>query len=90
MLLGLLVMAFAPMIYLALGAFYSITRPLTDKAIIQVMHSMNRASAVLAMIGYVARILNRFSLIFNLSDDLFKEKQMKTVIELKNFSSISH
>lgn len=53
MLLGLLIMAFAPMVYLALGTYYSITRPLTDKAITRVMVSMNRASAVLAIIGYV-------------------------------------
>ena len=64
MLLGLLVMAFAPMVYLALGTWYSITRPLTDKAIVQVMHAMNRASAVLAMIGYAA--WQRYACWFNL------------------------
>ncbi|CAJ1368840.1 unnamed protein product [Effrenium voratum] len=53
MLLGLLVLAFAPMVYLALGTYYSITRPLTDKAIAKVMVSINRASTILAIIGYV-------------------------------------
>lgn len=53
MLLGLLVMAFGPMVYLALGSYYTITRPLTDKAVAQVMVSMNRASTILAIIGYV-------------------------------------
>lgn len=52
MLLGLLVMAFAPMVYLGLGTYYSITRPLTDEAITQVMVSMNRISAIIAVVGY--------------------------------------
>ncbi|CAL1148911.1 unnamed protein product [Cladocopium goreaui] len=33
MLMGLLVLAFSPMLYLALGAYFSITRPLTDKVL---------------------------------------------------------
>ncbi|CAK9056948.1 ABC transporter F family member 2, partial [Durusdinium trenchii] len=40
-------------VYLILGTYYSITRPLTDAAITRVMVSMNRASAILAVIGYV-------------------------------------
>ena len=32
-------LAVAPQVYLALGTYYSITRPLTDKAITQVMVS---------------------------------------------------
>lgn len=51
MLMGLLVLAFSPMLYLALGAYFSITRPLTDKAITRVMISMNIASQVVAVVG---------------------------------------
>ncbi|CAL1148920.1 unnamed protein product [Cladocopium goreaui] len=53
MLMGLLVLAFSPMLYLALGAYFSITRPLTDKAITRVMISINIASQVVAVVGYV-------------------------------------
>jgi len=51
MLMGLLVLAFSPMLYLALGAYFSITRPLTDKAITRVMISINIASQVVAVVG---------------------------------------
>lgn len=54
MLMGLLVLAFSPMIYLGLGAYYSITRPLSDKAISRVMVRVNLATALVALFGCFA------------------------------------
>lgn len=54
--MGLLVLAFSPMIYLGLGAYYSITRPLSDKAISRVMVRVNWATALVALFGCLAAL----------------------------------
>ena len=58
MLLGLLVLAFSPMIYLAFGAYYRITRHMTDSSISRAMQSINIASSVVAVIGISAEVVH--------------------------------
>lgn len=58
MLVGLLVLAFSPMIYLAFGMYYRITRHMTDNSISRAMQSINIASSVVAVIGNSAEVVH--------------------------------
>ena len=56
--MGLLVLAFSPMIYLAFGMYYRITRHMTDNSISRAMQSINIASSVVAVIGNSAEVVH--------------------------------